>query len=518
MLRETFGAVRKASGVELGVLAALVLFILLQVLQSWRLPDQLGRRSSIATDFAYFYCAGAARNAGENGYLTAANDSCGGRTPAQFPILAASSGAPAVHRAPAPIPSYDVALFGVIARLPYTAAAAAWLLISTIALLITMFLLARFSGLPVLVIFAAFAVLGFRETLQYGQLPPVVFAGLTIAAYGIATGRYALVGAATAITFLEPHLAVPAFLSMLVWIPKSRVPLIVAAGVLAVIGVATLGVAGNVEYFRNVLPAQVLAEVPQGGQFSLTWLLGLLGVNDVTAIHLGDIDYAVMVIVGIAVAKYVSEQVGRVELIPLVPVAFAVVGGPYIHGFQVQAALLAALIIAGRRNDLLAWLAILLISVPWSSSAWLARPWSPSRLESTLAVAVLAYYALRHAGRPIRTAAVATASVFYISVTELILKIPDRQIGLVESPAHYLTVASNHMYASIPWGVLVRMPETAHGFSERLFLGKVPAWLGLVLVLASILVTLRNAKSASEPNRRTTRPDTVTASCDPVRS
>jgi hypothetical protein len=398
------------------------------------------------------------------------------------------------------------------------AAATAWLLISTIALLITIFLLARISGLPVLIIFAALAIISFRETLQYGQLPAVVFAGLTLAAYGLARGRYTLVGAATAITFLEPHLAVPAFLSMLVWIPKSRVPLIVAAAVLAVIGVATLGVAGNIEYFRNVLPAQVLAEVPQGGQLSLTWLLGFLGVNEFTAVHVGDIDYAVMVIVGVAVAKHVSERVGRIELIPLVPVAFAVVGGPYIHEMQVQAALLAALVIVGRRNDILAWLAILLISVPWFSNAWLSRPWSPSRLESALVVAILAYYASRHAGRSVRVAAVATAAVLYISVTELFLKIHDRQIGLVESPAHYLTVASNHMYASIPWGVLVRMPEAAHGISERLFLAKLPDWLGLVLLLVSILVMLRKARLASEPTCRATSPDTVTASLEPVRS
>jgi hypothetical protein len=183
---------------------------------------------------------------------------------------------------------------------------------------------------------------------------------------------------------------------------------------------------------------------------------------------------------------------------------------------QAQAALLAALVIAGRSNGILAWLAIVLISVPWASEAWFSRPWSPSRLESVLVVAVLAYYATRHAGRSVRIAAVATAGVFYISVTELFLKIHDRQIGLVESPAHYLAVATNHAYASIPWGVLVRMPEAAHGISERLFLAKLPEWLGLVLVVASILVTLRKVRSASEPTRRATSPDTLTASLDPV--
>ncbi|MBD5657628.1 MAG: hypothetical protein IAI50_20995, partial [Candidatus Eremiobacteraeota bacterium] len=121
--------VRSARGVNRGaqcaIIAAFLLLIVLQVQQSWRDPAGADlRHANVARDFKTFYCAGATANAGENPYLQAALERCGNAEKAPLPSFI-RNGVWA-----APLPPYDIAVFRVLAALPYYAAAQAWFALS----------------------------------------------------------------------------------------------------------------------------------------------------------------------------------------------------------------------------------------------------------------------------------------------------------------------------------------------------------------------------------------------------
>jgi len=474
--------------VQYVVVLLFVGIIALQVVHSWRARDDAGRYASMSRDFADFYCAGATRNAGQNPYLSKPFDTCGTKSSRYRPVYVDA------HRAPAPIPGYDVALFRALAMLPFSAAASVWLVISIGALLTVVVVGARLSGLPPAIVFASLALPCFRITLEWGQLVPVAMGSLALAAYCVQTRRYTLAGIAVAATLIEPHLGLPACLAMFVWLPRTRIAVAGAGALLALVSLGTLGVSANFEYFREIVPLQIAAEAPASNQMSLTWILYWMGVSQTLAIKLGVFSYYVAVAAGVWLAGRCARAAKAPELIVLVPPAIAVIGGPFIHSVQTGVAILPALYFAGRvpRYAGYAWAAIVSFGLEWYSLNYFTSPWSLVRLESIAILIVVAAYALRSRPLAARAAATSAAVVLYIVLSTALLHVPMLGVRMADPPAQYeASIGDRIRYSVGEWGVSVRQRPATNVSSTRTFFVKLPFWLGLGFLTVAIVRTSR---------------------------
>lgn len=473
---------------QYAVVLVFVGIIASQVVHAWHTRDKAGRYATVSRDFADFYCAGATRNAGQSPYLLRPFDACGTKGPRYQPVSVEA------HRAPAPIPGYDVALFRVFAMLPFATAAVAWLLISIIALLTVVALIARLSHLPPIIVFVALALPCFRITLEWGQLMPVAMASLALAAFCVQTRRFTFAGIAVTSALIEPHLGLPACLAMFIFLPRARLATATACAMLALVSVVTLGIAANIEYVRMVVPLQIAAEAPSSNQMSLTWILYWIGVSQSLAIKLGILSYYVTVAAGLWLAQRCARAFDAPELIVLVPPAIAVIGGPFIHSVQTTVAILPALYFAGRipRYAGYAWTAILSFALDWYSLNYFTAPWSLVRIESITVMIVLIAYALRF--QPARSRVVWTAAgvLTYVTLSTALLRVPDMGVRKADLPAEYAaSLGDRARYSVAEWGVSVRERPATNVSSTRTFFAKLPFWFGLTFETAAIVGVAR---------------------------
>ena len=320
-------------------------------------------------DFRAFYCAGAALGTGHDPYLVEPLRSCERAT-----LVSAGLRMDPRRVLPAPLPPYALLGFAALARLPYRIASEAWLALSLTALSLSIWAVALVSRLrPLPVALALFASLG-TASLAYGQVVPMAVAGLALSALGARRGDGRLVVLGCLLVSIEPHLALPAWLGLLVLVPAVRVPLLLAGIGLAAVSLGC-GPALNVEYVSSVLPAHARSEVMEfGGQYSLTSLLWSLGTPIPPALAAGSLCYVVMLGVGIAIARGAVARAGDRAFAVLVPAAAVLLGGPFLHDHQLAAALplgltLAGGFAAGSRPWLATVVAVVLLAVPWQSFA-----------------------------------------------------------------------------------------------------------------------------------------------------
>ena len=471
--------------VQYAVITALTLLIVAQVLQSWRGPsDPALRNVNVARDFKTFYCAGAAANAGRDPYLVDALARCG--TPDALPIPSfAATGVWA-----APLPAYDIAVFRVVALLPYHFAALFWLGLCVAALTVSTFWIASMARLQPLAVFCAFALPLYYANLEWGQLPPLVVTALVIVAYCLRRGAYAGAALACLATMLEPHLGGPICLIVFLFVPKTRVAIVCGAAGLALLSVATLGFDTNVAYVRTILPLQAIAEAPASNQYSLTWLAYFAGVPEPAALKIGSASYAIMVLLAAWIAAALRRANAPLELIPLVAAGAVVLGGPFVHSTQACVSLVLALMLLAHvkpRSPVL--FAGILLQVPlWYLDTWLAQPWTLVRLESILAIAYCAFAFSAGAPRPRRIAAALGAGAVYVIVSFGILHAPH---AVVRTPATASTYAvelgPKRAYTTGEWGVHIRADQTARESTAVTLASKIPLWIGLICVFAAAL-------------------------------
>lgn len=451
----------------------------------------------LAADFSFFYCAGATANAHNNPYLTVPYDACGDGHRAAPPSTIK-------HREPAPIPGYDVAIFKAFATLPFGTAAGLWLLIGVTAIVVGVLCVASITSLPTFIIFFATAI-ALKASLDLGQLPPILFAALAFTGYALVKKKYVLAGIAATVALIEPHVGIPAFIATFVWVPRSRLTLLLGAACLIFISLATLGISANVEYVRVVLPSQVFAEVPFSHQYSLTWLLYALGASDRIAVRIAEVQYAITILCGILLARPIAVRLNSPALIPLVAAGFSVIGGPYIHLLQVApVAILLALVIAAKRNDGVAWASILLLAVSWDGDgAWFVKTWTPLRLECAIIATILTAYSLRRRPFVVRSVAAAASLIAYVAITTAILSSSGRPTRALDSPAQYISEnAAAHQYSTFEWGLERRLTTEV---SDEALLSKIPSWLGLLLLAFSVVRVLRTPPGAPQLRSRTQR-------------
>ncbi len=319
-----------------------------------------------ALDFRAFYCAGAAVAEHRDPYLTEPLRSC------ENAVRGFQPGRGLPFALPAPLPGYALAPFVLLSRLPFSLASALWALLLCASFASTVALLARMSALGAGTVVAALA-LGTAYSISIGQIVPIVCAAAVAAAYFVSRGHDRSAALAAALATIEPHLGLPICLALFVARPRARIVLLACGGILAALSVGLLGIAANVEFVRDVLPAHALSEISNEEQYSLSYVAHLAGLDERVAGALGTFSYLAMLAVGIVAGRAAAVRTGRDALLVLVPAALAVLGGPFVHVQQLAIALPAALVLCGLRGReaRACAFAVVLLAVPWTANDFL---------------------------------------------------------------------------------------------------------------------------------------------------
>ena len=321
------------------------------------------------TDFNGPYCAGAALDAGRDPYRVEPMRSC------LRDVLAANGlRSSSTHIVYAPLPPYALTPFALLAKLPFPFATRLWLTLNIVALGVVVLAICRLSGQrPLIVVLATFATAGFAS-LIIAQLVPIVVASLCLAALAARRGNGAAAAIAVALAAIEPHLALPAWIALAAFVPRTRVPLLIAGALLVLLSLA-YGVGLNLEFFTTTLPGQARAELYNfPPQYGLSPLLATFGASPQVALACGALSYVLMVAVGLYLGRMLARRYDDAAYIVVTPVAATLLGGTYIHGHQMAAALPLALMLLGRARTLrvvyaAAVFAVCALAVPWETLA-----------------------------------------------------------------------------------------------------------------------------------------------------
>ncbi|HEY2475041.1 MAG TPA: hypothetical protein VGI19_09585 [Candidatus Cybelea sp.] len=313
-------------------------------------------------DFPDFYCAGTAINQGADPYRYEPLHRCE-HTVNRGPLYRADPS----RVVPAPLPPYDFPPLRLLARLRFEQARA----LQAIAIVLAVAgSIAGLAALGVALDVAALALIlpaGYL-LLDAGQIVP--FALLLLVFCGLALSRRqdATAGALAALMLLEPHLGLPVFAAILLFVPRGRIAALITALLLLGISTMVAGTSGIAEYVLRVLPAQAAAEAGYVYQYSLTYLVSHVGLATQAALLLGEVSYALMLVFGVWLGARLAMDLQRRELLAYLPAAFSVLGGSYVHMIDLPIAIPAALIltIALRgRAQVVASLTVCLLAVPW---------------------------------------------------------------------------------------------------------------------------------------------------------
>lgn len=463
-----FGAAPRAldrakTSVLIAGLAAILLAVTLGP-TSWQL-----RPSGLLRDFNAFYCAGTAIAAHADPYLAEPLGTCE-RMPKPWGL---SHQIPHLSM-PAPLPPYALAPFVVLAHLPYGVAALAWLAISLACVLSAAWALRALTGLPLAGTVASLALVDGFAAMSQGQVVPVAVAGIAWAAWALSRERYALAALCAAAAMIEPHVGLPACLALFLFVPRTRGMLAACGVACAALSLGLVGFSQNAEYLHAVIPAHALSELVNEKQLSLTYLAHQLGASDALALRLGSLSYLVMLAAGLAAAKVLAERLETPALLAALPVAFTLVGGPFVHAAQMAAAIPATTLMyaALPRGRAALGAALGLIAVPWVQFANLGPAF-----PLFVALAILALAWSLGVERPLAVAALAGGAALLSAVPAVFFTaIPDPTAALA-------TAYEPGALAEKTWDVFVHAIAQSNGVAYTL--AKVPTWLGL-LALASI--------------------------------
>jgi hypothetical protein len=294
-------------------------------------------------DFRTFYCGGRVLAEGRDPYRVEPMLSC------QRAVLRDGGlRLNAAHVLPAPLPPYALALFALLARLPFAVATEVWLAASIFALGVAIVVTRALCGLsPTVVALAMFASAGFAS-LILGQLVPLALAGLLLAALCARRGNAPGAAAAAAIGALEPHLAVPVWLGIALCVPRARLALALACAALVLLSLA-FGVGLNAEFLTSVLPGHARSEAYNfPAQYSLTALLVTIGAPLRASLFFGSLSYVAMLAAGLALGAHLARRLDDPAFALTTPLATVLIGGPFVHVHQMAAAVPFGLMLLGR--------------------------------------------------------------------------------------------------------------------------------------------------------------------------
>ncbi|HEX3671057.1 MAG TPA: hypothetical protein VHT92_05060 [Candidatus Cybelea sp.] len=456
------------------LLVALALLALAALRDFARLGDALPWHQLY--DFADFYCAGSALDRGSDPYRYEPLHRCEHQVSGD----AAYASDPA-RAIPAPLPPYDFPPFMLAARLNFATARTAGAIAIVVAVAASIAGLAL-AGVPLEVALLALLLPAGFVLLRAGQVVPYALLALVFCGAALARGRTRLAGMLAALTLIEPHLGLPVCAAMLAWVPRSRLGLFAAALALAGIGALMVGVAGLAEYVAAVLPAQAAAETGYAYQYSLTYAARTLGTPAPASLWIGELSYALMLLLGVWSGGRSARALRRPELIAFIPAACSVVAGPYVHMVDLPFAIPAAAVLACTlRGNLkaVAVVALCLLAVPWIP-VWIAK----KLLLISLFVVAMLLVRLRPG------AAVSIATFIAIAASVYLLELAP--------PAPFQAITEGNFAASDlaqrAWAAYVGALGSA---SLAWFAVKIPTWAALVAVVALSARVSRRAAAGS---------------------
>jgi hypothetical protein len=428
------------------------------------------RPSVLNYDFRAFYCAGFVADRGADPYRAEPLRTCERTVSDQY--LPKSNVV-----IPAPLPGYVIAFFGLLARLPFTAAAWLWSLLLLGAVVATVIALRAVTALPVAVVIAAVGLADGWATLVTGQLVPLVVAGVAMCGWFLERRRVFAAGCAAAVTLIEPHAGIPVCLALIYFVPRTRIVVVASLALAAALSIGVLGWQTSVEYVARVIPTQVSAESAAQEQYSLTYALHRFGASDQLAIAVGNLSYVVAVLFGVVLGGRLGAKTQEAAFIPFVPAAAAVVGGPYVHLHQIAAAIPAALLCAARapvHHRAFVW-AVLLLAIPWGRFLDLRS----TLLFVGIACAVLVYELDGASPRRVFVTAVAAMAFVYAAL-----------IGVGQRRFEDLALAGfgdGRLLASSVWAVFIRAIEYPPRTDITFLVTKIPTLLGLALLAFGVV-------------------------------
>ncbi len=144
---------------------------------------------------------------------------------------------------------------------------------------------------------------------------------------------------------IEPQIALPAAAALFVAFPPIRLALAFVIVLLGAISIASVGLAQTLGYVTTVLPAHALSEVSRDNQYSLSTVMTALGVPDARAALAGSISYVIVGTLGVLVALRLRRRYADPAIVLLVPPAFSLLGGSFVHTGEIAAAVPASLLL-----------------------------------------------------------------------------------------------------------------------------------------------------------------------------
>jgi hypothetical protein len=443
----------------LGLLALAAAFCLLLAF------DPATRPTGLLRDFNAFYCAGAALGQGADPYLAEPLGSCE-RLAQPAPL---GTGRPALA-VPAPLPPYVLLLFALLAHLPYPTAALIWCAVLLAAVVLAVAAMRRATGLPLAAVAAGFVLGDGYASISLGQLAPLAVAGLALAAMFANERRDAAAAWAAAGAMIEPHIGLPGCLALFVWKSGARLPLALAALLVVGFSLWLTGPAAALEYARSVVPAHAISELANEKQFSLSYLAHRLGAGDELALRLGTLSYLAAVALGCTIAGPLAQRLRAPGLVPALPSALALVGGPFLHIAQMPAALPCALLLSARVPQLRRSLAavLVLLAIPWVQFTTLGSAFG-------VFAGVVAAILSRTLGgaSALRSGGIGLLALAYVALLLALVQTP------VPSPDALLAASYDpHALAESSWGLYVRTVGQANLLAFDL--ARVPTLAGLL--------------------------------------
>lgn len=440
--------------------ALFVAFSIFALLATHKLPP---------SSFKAFYCAGESLLHRGDPYEVEPLRACEHRVaPGELPAYAVE---------PAPLPGYALLPWSAVALLPPQTARALFAIVLSAALVVTAAAIAAIASLDLIAVAVALLALWYLN-VSFGEIPPIAVAGIAFSALMLRRDRPWAAAAGAGVAAIEPHLAVPLWLSMALFAPRTRLPLLVAGVALLLLDVAAGGPRTAWEFATVALPAQARSEIFAADQFSLTHVLAIAGVKPAVALLAGTLSYAIMMILGIAVARRLSAG-GAHEYLALVPPAFALLGGTFLHDLQFLAAMPLALVLLGRSRSM--WM-------PALAAALLAVAWSEATSRLALLVSAASIFAVVWLALPRRSDRVvwsAAAAVAAAALVVALAHVPGPASGSVPAAGASSVRASDS--AGRDWEIYLESDSALTTSSPRSLMRKIPTWAGVLLLLAGTL-------------------------------
>lgn len=314
-------------------------------------------------DFQAFYCGGKAVLAHANPYLNQPLHAC---EAAVSPDLFGRIGNVTI---PNPLPPYAFFVFLWLANVAWPVSAGIWTGTLLAAIAATIFFVHRLTKQSFVLVAATMMVILAVPSLMLGSLAPLPILFSVLAAYTLKERRWTAATVFLALGMIEPHVMLPACVAVFAFVPAMRYRLCIAAAALVLTGVALVGPAAVFSY-PHLLSVHALSEVSNTAQYSLTWLLHDLGLPAAPAVLLGSVQYAAMCVAGVLVARRLAraEAEEDLEFYVTAPIAFAIIGGNFIHITQMGYAMPLLFGLSRRSRTAFIPIALLCLAVPWQAA------------------------------------------------------------------------------------------------------------------------------------------------------